>query len=78
MALLVQVDNDDLESVVIKFDAAGSVGVAFDELQDEYAERGLRMGCATRFELSLDRRQAAELLVGLAKAMVLAHLAPPA
>jgi hypothetical protein len=48
----IQVHRADIETVYIRF-AYENFGLGFDELEDEYEDRGLHVGCVQTIELTL-------------------------
>ncbi len=63
----VNASMDDKETVVIRVDDKEFFGIAHDELDEEFEDRGLKGGVVTVVELTLRPEAAAELLQALAK-----------
>lgn len=56
----VLVDLEDEETVIVRIERC-DVGLAFDELDDEYEDRGLKIGVCHTLELSLRPQIARQL-----------------
>ena len=60
----VLVDLEDEDSVFIRIERS-VIGLAFDELEDEYLDRGMRIGACGTIELTLELHLARQLRAAL-------------
>lgn len=67
----VNVEYNDLDTVFIRIAPGQFFGLAVDEWDPEWEDKGLEGGCVTIAELCLRPKDARTLLLALAEALVL-------